>query len=82
MVLLTCIPVANCRLVDNPTLHCLGYQLLGGLAQEILARQPADRLNTDLQQDRHRKRRNPIQSLMPDSTTRAGQELAETSNIQ
>lgn len=62
--------------------HRLRDQLLGRLAQEILTRQPANGLDADLKQDRNRKRRHPIQSLMPDSPPCTGQELAEPGNIQ
>ena len=38
-------------------------RLHGGLAQQLLASETSDRLPADLQQDRHRKRRYPVQAV-------------------
>src|SRR5690606_24598512 len=60
----------------------LADQPVGGLAQNVLAAPLPGRLPSDLEKDRHRQRRYPVERLVHDVSPDAAQKIAQTGDVE
>src|SRR5262245_7790753 len=62
--------------------HCLPHQILLGFGQERVGCFAVDHLAADLEHDRNREWRHPVELLMNDSPLHAREHLSEPANIE